>query len=129
MPTAVSVVADILDVARAIRAGSSGLLAGSVAVGERAELPIDAITTRYYLRFTVADRPKVMARLAGALGEAGVSIEQIVQEKNAGEGGAAEVVMITHRAAESDVRAALAAIAREDFVIAGPRLFRIEEVG
>ena len=39
---------------------------------------------RYYLRFQVHDRPGVLARLAGALGEAGVSIEQMVQEGGGG---------------------------------------------
>ena len=44
---------------------------------------MDDVVSRYYLRFPVADRPGVMARLAGALGDAGVSIEQIVQEGQA----------------------------------------------
>jgi len=83
---------------------------------------------RYYLRFTVADRPGVMARLAGALGEAQVSIEQIVQEGRAeDEAGPVSVVMITHRAREGAVNKALEAIAREPFELAKVRLLRIED--
>jgi homoserine dehydrogenase len=72
----------------------------------------------------------VMAKLAGALGDAGVSIEQIVQEGEAeptGDGKPVDVVMITHRAREGAIRAAFEAIAREAFVMAPARLLRIEE--
>jgi homoserine dehydrogenase len=88
------------------------------------------VVSRYYLRFPVADRPGVMARLAGALGEAGVSIEQIVQEGEAEptfDGKPVDVVMITHRAREGAIRAAFEAIATESFVMAPARLLRIEE--
>jgi homoserine dehydrogenase len=87
------------------------------------------VEARYYLRFGVADRPGVMGRLAGALGETGVSIEQIVQHglPDAG-GGPVEVVMVTHRAREGALRAALSAIASEEFVRRDPKLFRIEDL-
>jgi homoserine dehydrogenase len=83
------------------------------------------------LRFPAADRPGVMARLAGALGDAGVSIEQIVQEGQAADdGGPVTVVMITHRAREGAIRAALdkiAKIAAEPFQTAPARILRIIE--
>jgi ACT domain len=54
------------------------------------------------LRFPVADRPGVMARLAGALGDAGVSIEQIVQEGQAADdGGCASAARASSGAPES----------------------------
>jgi homoserine dehydrogenase len=86
-----------------------------------------SVVSRYYLRFAVADEPGVMARLAGALGSAGVSIEQIVQEGQAGDGRPVDVVMITHEAREGAVREALAAIGRETFLAAPARLLRIED--
>ena len=62
-------------------------------------MPLDDVRTRYYLRFQVHDRPGVLARLAGALGEAGVSIEQMVQEGGAGSSGVpVDIVMLTHDA-------------------------------
>lgn len=129
LPTAVSVVSDILDVARSIVAGVAGLSTRGIAVAPRPLLPMGDVEARYYLRFGVADRPGVMARLAGALGETGVSIEQIVQHglPDAG-GGPVEVVMVTHRAREGAVRSALAAIAAEDFARREPKLFRIEDL-
>ncbi|HEY8087067.1 MAG TPA: homoserine dehydrogenase, partial [Polyangiaceae bacterium] len=80
MPTAVSVVADVLDVARAWRSGFAGTATRGIQMQARRLTPLDDVRTRYYLRFQVHDRPGVLARLAGALGEAGVSIEQMVQE-------------------------------------------------
>jgi homoserine dehydrogenase len=131
LPTAVSVVSDILDVARSILAGVPGMQTRAIAMTPRRVLPMADVVSRYYLRFPVADRPGVMARLTGALGDAGVSIEQIVQEGQDDEGRAVtrapvEVVMITHRAREGAIRTAFEAIAREPFVMAPARLLRIE---
>jgi homoserine dehydrogenase len=128
LPTAVSVVADILDVARSIVAGVAGLQTRGIGLAPRPLAPMDDIVSRYYLRFPVADRPGVMARLAGALGDAGVSIEQIVQEGQAADdGGPVTVVMITHRAREGAIRAALDKIAAEPFQTAPARILRIIE--
>jgi homoserine dehydrogenase len=128
LPTAVSVVSDILDVARSIVAGVAGLQTRAISLAPRPLIPMAEVEARYYLRFPVADRPRVMARLAGALGDAGVSIEQIVQEgRAADEGGPVSVVMITHRAREGAIREALAKIQAEPFQLAPVRLLRIED--
>ena len=127
LPTAVSVVADVIDVARSIVAGVAGLQTRSITLAPRPLRPLADVETRYYLRFSVADQPGVMAKLAGALGDAGVSIEQIVQEAEPSQsGGPAEVVMLTHRAREGAVRGALEAIAKESFLLRPVRLVRIE---
>jgi homoserine dehydrogenase len=130
MPTAVSVVADIVDVARSKLAGAAGLSTQGVHLAERPLVSLDDIESRYYLRFTVQDRPGVLARIAGALGDEGVSIEQMVQE---GRGDASQepvsVVMVTHRATERGVRRAIERIARSEDVARETRLLRIEDVG
>ena len=128
LPTAVSVVSDILDVSRSILAGVAGMQTRAIAIAPRRILPMADVVSRYYLRFLVADRPGVMARLTGALGDAGVSIEQIVQEGEAEEvSRPVDVVVITHRAREGAIRGAFAAIAGEPFLMAPARLLRIEE--
>ena len=85
--------------------------------------------TRYYLRFQVHDRPGVLARLAGALGEAGVSIEQMVQEGGAGSSGVpVDIVMLTHDAHGARRPAGARRASRESGVAAAPpRLIRIQE--
>ncbi len=131
MPTAVSVVADMLDVARSIVAGVPGLSTRGRTIAKKPLYPMGETRVRYYLRFSVADRPGVMGKLAGALGDAGVSIEQIVQTTE-GIGAAtpdgAEVIMITHVAREADVRTALEAIDGFGFLSRPPMLIRIEDV-
>lgn len=125
MPTAVSVVADILDVARAIVAGAPGLVTGVRELRDRPLAPQADLEMRYYLRLSVTDEPGVMAEVAGALGRQRVSLSQIVQSQ--GEGGVAQIVIITHRAREGAVQAALADIASKSFANAAPVLLRIEE--
>ncbi|WP_437766546.1 homoserine dehydrogenase [Sorangium sp. So ce281] len=138
LPTAVSVVSDILDVARSIASGVAGMQGRGMSIKPRAVRPLGEIVSRYYLRFAVEDRPGVMGRLAGALGDAGVSIEQIVQQGPTSSGAppaggaparqpAVDVVLITHDAREGLVRSALDAIAREQFLREPVHLFRIEE--
>jgi len=126
MPTAVSVVADVLDVARAIRSGVPGLATRSIQLEARPLAPMHDVESRYYLRFQVFDRPGVLARIAGALGDARVSIEQMVQQGGGDASGAAvQVVMLTHEATELAMRSALAKIASHDYVAAETRMIRV----
>jgi homoserine dehydrogenase len=128
LPTAVSVVADVLDVARARRNGFAGLATRGIQMQARPLTSLDEVRGRYYLRFQVHDRPGVLARLAGALGEAGVSIEQMVQEGGGGSTGLpVEIVMLTHESTERDVRLAIEAIASSGVAASAPRLLRIQE--
>jgi homoserine dehydrogenase len=126
MPTAVSVLADLVDVASAKKSGVSGNMTRAIRLGERVLAPMADVESRYYVRFSVLDRPGVLARITGALGERGVSIEQLVQQ---GRGGAddvpVDVVMLTHEAKESAMAAALEAIGKSDYVSRAPRMIRV----
>jgi homoserine dehydrogenase len=126
MPTAVSVVADVLDVARARLEGAAGLMTKGIQISERKLRDLGDVESRYYLRFQVLDRPGVLGRIAGTLGERRVSIEQMVQEGGGDSSGAAvQVVILTHNARERDLRAALASIEKENFVTKPPRIVRV----
>lgn len=126
MPTAVSVVADVLDVARALRSGFAGTATRGIQMQARPLKPLGEVQTRYYLHLQVHDRPGVLARLAGALGESGVSIEQMVQEGGAGSSGEpVDIVLLTHKALEGDLRRALGVIQASGVTAAEPRLIRI----
>jgi homoserine dehydrogenase len=129
MPTAVSVVADIVDVARSRIEGQAGLSTRGVRPRERKLVPMEEVASRYYLRFDVADQPGVLATIAGALGEEGVSIEQMVQEGRAGAGSdPVHVLMITHFSVEGAVRRAMDRVGKAAFMKSPPRLVRIEDV-
>jgi homoserine dehydrogenase len=129
MPTAVSVVADIVDVATSRLEGKAGSSTRGIRLRERRLVPMEEVESRYYLRFDVADQPGVLATVAGALGEEGVSIEQMVQEGRASAASTpVSVLMITHLCREGAVNRAMARIGRASFMKAAPRLIRIEGV-
>lgn len=126
MPTAVSVVADIVDVARARHAGKQGNLSRAVTLRDRKVSPIDDVECAHYIRFRVFDKPGVLAKICGALGEAHVSIEQMVQVGGGDARGAeADIVMTTHAAKDGDVRRALESIEKSDYAVTKPRRIRI----
>ncbi len=134
LPTAVSVVADLVDVARARRAGVSGLLTEGLDVARRPLAPARAQEAIWYLRMRVLDRPGVLAQIAGALGQSSVSIEQMVQEGGSGRRASDSdddetrvIVMLTHSASERDVRAALTVIDALAFVRAPSLALRVEQ--
>ncbi|MDX2054378.1 MAG: homoserine dehydrogenase [Polyangiaceae bacterium] len=127
MPTAVSVVSDILDLARSLREGEPGRQTRAIQFKKRPLASLDDLTTRYYLRFDVADRPGVLSFIAGALGEQGVSIEQMFQQGQAGDTeDAVHVVLVTHTCRESAVQKAIVAIQNGPFLKSPPRLIRVE---
>jgi homoserine dehydrogenase len=132
MPTAVAVVSDVIEVSRNLLSSSAGgsPLRASRRHGDRKERRIrdpGELTSRYYLRFGVVDKPGVLAQLAGMLGEHEISISEVVQEGQRQEGKPVTVVVTTHRAIEKNVQAALAIINRLPTVREPTRLLRIFE--
>jgi homoserine dehydrogenase len=125
LPTAVSVVADVVDVAIAKKSGVSGQSTRAIRLAPRAVAPLADVESRYYFRFSVFDRPGVLARITGALGERGVSIEQLVQQGRGSADVPVDVVMMTHESKESAVQAALNAIGASDYVAKPPRMMRV----
>nr|WP_209023358.1 homoserine dehydrogenase [Sphingomonas jejuensis] len=103
-PTASAVVADLIDLAR----GASGpVLSMPAETLERAAVAdAGAREGRAYLRFAVADRPGVLAEIAAAMRDAGVSIESLIQRGTMPDGSVV-VAMVTHRGREACVTDAL----------------------
>ncbi|HEX9104993.1 MAG TPA: homoserine dehydrogenase [Polyangia bacterium] len=132
MPTAVAVVSDVIEVSRNLLSSSAGgtPLRASRRRGDMRERRIrdpGELSSRYYLRFGVVDKPGVLAQLAGMLGEHEISISEVVQEGQRQEGKPVTVVVTTHRALEKNVQAALAIINRLPTVREPTRLLRIFE--
>ncbi|MCZ7682710.1 MAG: ACT domain-containing protein [Sandaracinaceae bacterium] len=131
LPTAMSVVSDIVDVGRNLVRGASGRVPQRAFRGEhllaRPVRDVGRHVGPYYLRFSVLDRPGMLARIAGVLGAFDVSIEQMVQEGRAGESDAAvQVVMLTHEAREANVRSALREIHMLSGIVSPTTALRIE---
>ena len=129
MPTAVSVVADTVDLARARNEGQPGLATRAIKLSQRPLEPADTLESRYYLRFDVVDSPGVLGAIATALGKHQVSIEHMVQEGRAADGSeGVPVLIITHTCVEGQLKSALASVANEPFMRAEPRFIRIEQI-
>ncbi|MDR2724635.1 MAG: ACT domain-containing protein, partial [Candidatus Adiutrix sp.] len=128
MPTASSVLADLMDLARADKVNSTSRvpsLGWSILRDEPLKL-MSETRTAYYLRFTVADRPGVLASIAGLLSERGISLAQVIQKSPLPGQEAVTLVMLTHSAQERDLKAALADSDRLKTVLAPTRLIRVE---
>ncbi len=130
MPTASAVVGDISDLARNVLSGSRGripLLSYQMEnIRKIPIMPVDDIFTNYYFRFSAADRPGVLSKISGILGDRGISIKS-VHQKGRKSIGSVPIVILTHLAKEQDVRMALAEIETLDIVSDRPVLIRIEE--
>src|SRR5262245_19479845 len=127
LPTASAVWSDIVEIARRIAHGipSLPLELPSVGPGALPLRPMDAIRSCYYLRVMAQDRPGVLSRVAGILGENDISITSVIQKGRATKE-AVPVVMMTHEAQERDMRTALAAIDRLRVVSSPTTMIRVE---
>lgn len=109
-PTASAVVADLIDIARFWQGGGDPGCPFSVPVA--ALQPMEAAESgdrrgHTYIRFTVADRPGVLAEITAAMRDAEVSIESLIQQGEANDEGEVLVAMVTHKGPERCVAEAL----------------------
>ena len=111
-PTASTVIGDIGDIARNIAHGETRWTRAvpDYAEGTARLRPAEEISSKHYLRFMLADRPGAMGAVASALGRHGVSILALTQKDSSAGEGHVPVVVLTHRAKASDLKAALAEI-------------------
>ena len=114
LPTASSVVADLVDVVRTLTTDPNNRVPHlAFQPDELADIPIlpmVEVETAYYLRMMARDEPGVMARIASILGEQGISIEAI-QQKEPNEGDThVPLVMLTHRVREGQMDEAITRI-------------------
>ncbi len=122
-PTASAVVSDIIDIARGRYTPVWGAASGDLS--NLPSLPIDGHVGAYYLRLMVMDQPGVIADVAAALRDCGISMESMLQRGRA-PGGAVPVVLTTHATSERAMRDALARIGTLPTVAEPPTLIRIE---
>ena len=122
-PTASAVMADVIDLARGLRLPAFGRPAATLA---RAQPAAVATPAAWYLRMTLLDKPGALAKIATALGEAGISIDRMRQYGHAGP--TAPVLIVTHKATRDDVAHAMGMFAATGVLVGAPVALRIEEV-
>lgn len=86
--------------------------------------PIQEIESKYYIRISVKDRPGVLASIAGVFGNTSVSLASVIQKRL--EGDLAELVLITHKVKEANLRDALAVIEGLSVVAEVGSVIRVE---
>ena len=126
-PTSSAVVSDVIDVAHNLNAGVSNRIPFHYA-GALPVRAMSALETRYYVRLWVVDRPGVLAKIAQVFGDHRISIASCIQKESDSESGAAELVIVTHRALEADMQAALAEFRSLEIVRELANMLRIEDV-
>ena len=130
LPTASAVVGDLIEVARDLLHGGAARVPPQ---GFQAEArrrlrirPMEDVRSRYFLRFTTADRPGVLSHISGILADHGISIASVIQKGRRADG-PVPIVMMTHEARERDVTAALERIDALDVVASATVRIRVEE--
>ncbi|MGA1691196.1 MAG: homoserine dehydrogenase [Sedimenticolaceae bacterium] len=114
LPTASAVVADVIDVARALTTDPTNRVPHlAFQPGELSDTPVlsmDDVETAYYLRMTVEDKAGVLAAIAGILSEAGISIDAMQQKEPGDADDYVPLVMLTHNVREAAMNTAIAKI-------------------
>jgi homoserine dehydrogenase len=122
-PTASAVAADIIDIARGDIGPPFSVPAAALAVRARADA--GHRTSRTYLRFTVTDRPGVLAEITAAMRDAGVSIESLIQHGRPEEGGEVLVAMVAHEGPEARIAEALRLLEGSESLTEPPLVMRL----
>ena len=132
-PTASAVIADLVDVTRALTADpenrvphlafQSGQLADTVI------LPIEEVETAFYLRMCALDRPGVLADVTRILGDRHISIEAFIQKEPSSGVDKVDIIMLTQRVREGNMNEAIAAIEALEAICSSVTRIRVETLG
>ncbi|MFS3129934.1 homoserine dehydrogenase [Nocardioides sp. Bht2] len=120
-PTASAVLGDLVTAARNMLSGSRG--AGESAYAALDVLPMGETVTRYHVGIDVQDRAGVLATVAAAFAEHGVSIQTVRQE---GRGDDAQLVVVSHRATDAQLSATVEHLRDMDIVREVTSVMRVE---
>ena len=131
-PTASAVVADLVDVTRLITADPEHRVPHLAFQPDRLAkdpiLPIGEVETAYYLRMRVKDQPGVLADVTRILADSRISIGAMVQKEPEAGQSRVDIVMLTHRAIEKNVNAAMAKVEKLPTVVGRVTRIRLEEL-
>jgi len=130
MPAGSAVVSDVVDLARNIIKGISQRVPPLSFLpqmrGKKTIISMNEVVCKYYFRFFAIDKPGVLSKISGILGNNDISIASVVQ-KGREIDGKVPIVMLTHEAKEANVKKALKEIEKLDIVKAKPVFIRIED--
>ena len=132
-PTASAVVADVVDVVRALTSDPENrvphLAFQPDAIVEQPVLSAEQFTTAYYLRLTAEDKPGVLAEVTKILAIHQISIEAIIQKEPEPDKTTLPVIMLTQKTLEKEMNAAIAEIEALQSISGKVSRIRLETLG
>ena len=133
LPTASAVVADLVDVTRALTTDPENrvphLAFQPQSLADTRVLDIQEIETAYYLRMHAQDRPGVLSTISRILGDRGISIEAIIQKEPLDDVTYVPIIILTQRIREKSMDEAIAQLEELDVVQGGVKRIRVETLG
>lgn len=123
MPTASSVVSDLIDIARGC--GDLPFTIPAAELSRPAPAPSDGLISSYYIRLEVVDKAGVLAEITSIFRDHHISMRSFVQHSSA-PNSQVEIALTTHEAQHSAMEAALKRIAELESVAGKPQRIRIE---
>ena len=124
--TASAVLSDLADAALDLKCGIKSRVCPFVPhERDGAVLPIGDVVCRYYVRFSVIDKPGTLAKIATILGEANIGISSVIQPEGH-EGESVPLILMIHDATNANMSRALAKIGRLSAIKAPPVMIRVE---
>jgi homoserine dehydrogenase len=132
-PTASAVIADLVDVTRMHTADPENrvphLAFQPNQLVDIPVLPMDEVTTSYYLRLRVQDKPGVLADITRILADEQISIDAVIQKEPEEGEEQTDLIMLTHQAREKRINAAIAKIEKLNVVAGKVVRLRLENLG
>lgn len=124
MPTATSVVADLVAVVKNLKLGVNGR-SMFVPYKEKKLKTAEQIASKYFVRLHVEDKAGVLAKITQVFAECEVSLESVVQQPNQSIADA-EIVIVTHSASLASMNRVLAEFDRLDVIRTIKSVYRVE---
>ena len=130
LPTASSVVADVIDVVRALTTDPENrvphLAFQPDSMSDLTVLDMEDVSTAYYLRMQAVDRPGVLSAVTTILGDLGISIEAIIQKEPEPGASHVPIIMLTQRVPERNMNTAIRQIEALDTIDGNLHRIRVE---
>lgn len=130
-PTASSVIADIVDIARLLSRDSMPAVPslGFTELSDKPLVDISDVTTGYYLRMLADDKPGVLSQVTTILSNHGISIETMHQSEPEESETTAEIVLITSQIQERELLTAVSEMEGLEIITGSVHKIRVESLG
>ena len=129
-PTGSAVVADLVDVVRALTTDPENRVPHlAFQPGALSNIPIltmDDVSTAYYLRIHVQDRPGVLADVTQIFADHAISIEAIIQKESQANISSVPIIILTHEVSEQNMNQAISKIEKLETITSKVMRIRLE---